>query len=158
MRDITFCLILTLYLLSGAGCSPIEYRVYDSVYHYQYKTDKELYGVDDYWPTTQQFKALKQGDCDAYAGYFSEQLNVPVTIGTIRHRDGHYEGHAWVVSGDYIVDNLGVHSRDDSRYKPIYSIPNWQQAALIQQASLKRGAKAKEYFSRQLSPYVSLAY
>ena len=152
MRYITFCLIL----LSCIGCSSVEYRVYDSVYDYQYKTDLELYGVDEYWPTVVQFQASKKGDCDAYAGYFSEVLGVPVTIGAFRHKDGSIEGHAWVVSGGYIIDNTGVHRDDDPRYLGWYTLPDWEQAALIQQASLQKGREGRRYFTEQLAPLITL--
>ena len=64
----------------------------------------------------------------------------------------------WVVSGNYIVDNIGIHSKHDSRYVALYTIPSWQQAALIQQASLQYGEKARDYFSRKLAPYITLAF
>ena len=152
MRNITSCVILLALL----GCSSIEYQVYDSVYHYQYRTDLELYGVAEFWPTSEQFQQLRQGDCDAYAGYFSEKLSVPVTIGLLKLSDGTKVGHAWVVSGGYIVDNMGVHQGEDKRYQASYTLPNWHEAALIQQASLLHGSDARQYFSEQLAPLVSL--
>ena len=149
-------LSVLLCLAANYGCSSREYHVYESLHGYQYASDQEGYGVAEFWPTTQQFHRLRRGDCDAFAGYFSEQLNVPVTIGYLRQDDGSYEGHAWVVSTDYILDNLGVHWRGDNKYRALYTIPNWHQAALIQQRSLKYGDKAREYFGKTLAPIITM--
>ena len=71
MRDMTCGLILMLLLLSGLGCSSIEYQVYNSVQDYKYISDIELYGCAGvFGQLRSSFFNLKKGDCEAYAGLF----------------------------------------------------------------------------------------
>lgn len=98
-----------------------------------YKTDIEIWGVEDYWETPREF-TQKSGDCEDYAiakyyglrdlGVPSEILRVTAVKDAIRNI-----GHAVtvvLVDGDaYVLDNLSSQIFSHKRltnYKPIFSV------------------------------------
>ncbi len=98
-----------------------------------YKTDVEIWGVEDYWETPREF-VQKSGDCEDYAiskyyalrdlGVPVESLRVAAVKDSIRNL-----GHAVTivfVSGDaYVLDNLSslvLSHKKLMHYKPQYSV------------------------------------
>ena len=94
---------------------------------------------------------LHKGYCFTY---FSAKFNVPVIIGVVKNTAGKFEGHAWVVVGENIIDNSGVHSSSNKGYKAIYAITDWDKAALLQQKSIKEGNN--KIFIEGIQPYMQL--
>ncbi len=136
------------------GCSSIPDQIYYEHAKFSYVTDQELYGVKDFWPTTEEFSTLGKGDCEGFAAYYAEKLNVPVIIGVVRNASGQFEGHAWVVFGVYIIDSGGVRYRGDEAYRAMYAIDNWDEVALLQQQSIREGDS--DIFVKGIQPFISL--
>ena len=107
-----------------------------------YRTDWEVYGVEDYWATPEEFMK-KSGDCEDYSmtKYFAlkflgvppESMRILVVIETIRNI-GHAILALYVDDKAYILDNLSdlllTHDRY-SNYKPQYSVNEFYRWAHI---------------------------
>ncbi len=143
-----------LFLVSIMACSSLEQTVYQDGSQFSYVSDQELYGVRDYWPTTNEFLRLGQGDCEAFAAYYAAKFNVPVIIGVVKNAAGRFEGHAWVVVDENIIDNSGIHSGNHKAYRAMYAITDWDKAALLQQKSVKEGND--KIFIEGIQPYMQL--
>lgn len=98
-----------------------------------YKTDRDIWGVEDYWATPREF-VKKSGDCEDYAiakyyglrdlGVPAELLRVVAIKDSIRNL-GHAVLVVFVDNEAYVLDNLTnlvlSHSRL-SHYKPQFSV------------------------------------
>ena len=98
-----------------------------------YKTDRDIWGVEDYWETPREF-VQKSGDCEDYAiskYYGLRDLGVPVEVlrvvavkDSIRNL-GHAVTVVFVDNDAYVLDNLtGLilsHTRL-THYKPQFSV------------------------------------
>ena len=98
-----------------------------------YKTDMELYGVEDYWATPREF-IEKSGDCEDYAitkyyalrelGVPEEFLRVAAVKDTIRDL-GHAVLIVYMNNDAYVLDNLTnliLSHRRLSHYAPVFSV------------------------------------
>ena len=98
-----------------------------------YRTDKVVWGVEEFWATPNEF-IVKSGDCEDYAiakyyalrslGVPAEQLRVVALKDTIRGI-GHAVLAVYMDGTAYILDNLSsmvlVHSRL-THYSPVFSV------------------------------------
>ena len=53
--------------------SPQELQIFLKE-NFKYKKDKKLFGVEDYWQTSEEFLKNRQGDCEDYAVFAEEEL------------------------------------------------------------------------------------
>jgi hypothetical protein len=98
----------------------------------RYRTDRELFGVGDYWQLPDEFEKRREGDCDDHALWAWRKCvelgeNARFTIGTLDE-----ECHAWVtlVEGreSFVFEavekyRLGIiHALKAKRYEPSYSV------------------------------------
>lgn len=98
-----------------------------------YKTDLEVWGVEDYWATPREF-LLNSGDCEDYAiskyyalrdlGVPKEKLRVVALKDTIRNI-GHAVTVVFIDGDAYILDNLSnlvLSHKKLTHYAPQYSV------------------------------------
>lgn len=98
-----------------------------------YKTDREVWGVEDYWATPREFM-LHSGDCEDYAiakyyalrdlGVPKEKLRVVALKDTIRNI-GHAVTAVFIGDDAYILDNLSnlvLSHKKLTLYAPQYSV------------------------------------
>ena len=98
-----------------------------------YKTDRDIWGVEDYWETPREF-VQKSGDCEDYAiakYYGLRDLDVPVEVlrvvavkDSIRNL-GHAVTVVFVDNDAYVLDNLTgliLSHKRLTHYKPQFSV------------------------------------
>ena len=98
-----------LMLLGGCALSPLE-QVNVAANKITYVSDKDNYGVTDYWAYPDEFKA-RGGDCEDYAIYKLDTIrrngiaSLDQMSIVLVHMRVTGEGHAFLKVGDYYLDN-----------------------------------------------------
>lgn len=103
------CLVGWLCLLSLSGCAntkewnTLQAIHTDSLEHFHYMSDKELYGKDEYWakPYENVYKGVKLGDCEDYALWVQAELKKKGFESKVV-RD---KTHAYLTVNGWIIDN-----------------------------------------------------
>ena len=98
-----------------------------------YRTDREVYGKEDYWAIPDEFRK-NSGDCEDYSiakyftlkelGFKSDQMRIVVVKETIRNI-AHAVLAVYLDDNIYILDNLSQNALEHSRirnYQPQFSV------------------------------------
>jgi predicted transglutaminase-like cysteine proteinase len=101
---------------------------------WQYRSDKEAYGVEDYWASPLEFMA-NSGDCEDYAiakydtlkflGFNDAQMRIVALIDNNRGGIGHAILSVNTTNGKMILDNLSNYVYQDNQqtgYQPRFAV------------------------------------
>lgn len=112
------CSLLALAWLLQGCASTKEWRTLqaihsDSLKHFHYMSDKELYGKEEYWakPYENVYKGVKLGDCEDYAKWVQSKLAAKGIDSKVVRRGS----HAVLMVGKWILD-----SNDTKIQRPIF--------------------------------------